>query len=255
MNGPFAYIRDGDDSGRHGLPKQEFPASIHPLEDLAHMEWLIKHIRPIGRGSDRVHLWSIVPQGFPAYARILHPAYSGADDTPVRWASVAAEHGQVAHPLMKFERLLGRDDPTWDADPSMGQLPMEEASIIVSTLRHFTTTPDRCYLLVWDGYGGLVERSFPPSRKLNLPDRSYWAYVGNIDSVLELSDEGNILQGPNLWWPEDQAWVVATEIDFVDTHVGGSTECVSQLLDDFRLEAFPISIDARVDLLADTINT
>ena len=124
MNGPFAYIRDGDDPGRRGLSKQEFPASIHPLEDLAHVEWLVKHIRPIGRGSSGVHLRSIVPEGFPAYARILHPAYSGADDTPVRWASVAAEHGKVVHPLMNFDRLLGSDDPAWAADPSIGQLPI-----------------------------------------------------------------------------------------------------------------------------------
>ena len=78
--------------------------------------------------------------------------------------------------------------------------------------------------------------------------------MGTTDSVLELADPGTILPAPNLWWPEDRAWVVATEIDFIETHVGGSAKAVSQILDDPGLESFPISIDARVDFLADTIN-
>ena len=80
------------------------------------------------------------------------------------------------------------------------------------------------------------------------------AYTGSIDSVLQLCVEGNTLMGPNLWWPEDRAWFVATEIDFMETYIGGSTECIDQLLSDPAVEAFLVSIDARVDFFADTIN-
>ena len=66
-----------------------------------------------------------------------------------------------------------------------------------------------------------------------------------MTSVLELCVEGNMLMGPNLWWPEDRAWIVATEIDFMETYIGGSAECINQLLSGPDLEAFPVSLDAR----------
>jgi hypothetical protein len=39
------------------------------------------------------------------------------------------------------------------------------------------------------------------------------------------------------WWPEDRAWCVATEIDFTWTYVGGTRECIQQVIDDPELEA------------------
>ncbi len=49
---------------------------------------------------------------------------------------------------------------------------------------------------------------------------------------------------PNVWWPEDRAWCVATDIDLCDTYVGGSLECVQAVLDHPDLEALPTSLDA-----------
>ena len=37
---------------------------------------------------------------------------------------------------------------------------------------------------------------------------------------------------PNIWWPEDHAWCVATDIDLFDTYVGGSRECIKAILSD-----------------------
>lgn len=234
-----------------------FPASIFPLTDLSPIAWVAECTRPIGRGSDRVLLHSVIPEGYPAYARVLHPAYVAGEDTPVRWARVAARNGKTVHSQVQFGRLSGSDDPyahpPWVEPPFVGELPEAEAKTMAATLSNFTTTPDRCYLLVWEGYGG-IEKMYPPSVTLELPDRKYLAYAGSIDSILELCVDGNTLVGPNLWWPEDQAWVVATEIDFLETYAGGTVACIGQLLGDPDLEAFPLSIDDRVDFFADTIN-
>ena len=54
---------------------------------------------------------------------------------------------------------------------------------------------------------------------------------------------------------DDSPDIVATEIDFMETYVGGSADCINQLLGDPELEAFPVSFDARVDFFADTINS
>ena len=160
---------------------REFPASVHPLADIAPAAWLTERTRPMGRGSDRVLLWSIIPEGYPSYARLLHPAYVQGEDTPMRWAEIAARNSNTVHPLMQFGRLSGSDDPyacpSWADQPFVGQLPEAEAKSIVSVLRSFTTTPEQCYLLVWEGYGG-IEQIYPASEKLVLPHRSYLAYTG-----------------------------------------------------------------------------
>lgn len=35
---------------------------------------------------------------------------------------------------------------------------------------------------------------------------------------------------PSLWWPEDRAWVVASEVDSDATHLGGSRSLADDLL-------------------------
>jgi hypothetical protein len=62
-------------------------------------------------------------------------------------------------------------------------------------------------------------------------------------------------QSPNLWWPEDRAWFVATEIDFDSTFVGGDDPLIAVLVTDRRLEALPIALSARADAAADRVNS
>ena len=167
------------------------------------------------------------------------------------------QNGKTVHPLMQYVRVCGSKDyygQLFSADqPFVGELPEAEAQALGATLRYFTATPDRCYLLVWEGYGG-IERMYPPSLMVELHDRTYLAYQGSIDEVLALCIDGNAVDGPNLWWTEDRAWIVSTEIDLMETYIGGSADCIAHLLSDPLLEAFPASIYARVDFLADTIN-
>jgi hypothetical protein len=68
---------------------------------------------------------------------------------------------------------------------------------------------DECWCGVWDGYG--YESDAP---RLALPDRPLLLYHG---SPLALGD-----QSPTYWWPDDRAWIVASEIDFDYTCIGGS---------------------------------
>ena len=48
---------------------------------------------------------------------------------------------------------------------------------------------------------------------------------------------------PNLWWPDDRAWCVATEIDLAWTYVGGPAALISDALANPGLEAQPASPD------------
>ncbi|GAB4587011.1 hypothetical protein [Nocardia sp. IFM 10818] len=59
---------------------------------------------------------------------------------------------------------------------------------------------------------------------------------------------------PQLLWPADHAWVVASEIDFDSTIVAGSRGLIAAVLADHRFESFEIAEDADLSWDGDTIN-
>lgn len=64
------------------------------------------------------------------------------------------------------------------------------------------------------------------------PDRAPW-----VDEVMWA-------QSPSILWPDDHAWVLATEIDFDSTLVAGTTALVRELQQTPGLEVMPIRTDA-----------
>lgn len=49
---------------------------------------------------------------------------------------------------------------------------------------------------------------------------------------------------PQLLWPADHTWVVATEIDTDSTIVAGSRQLIASVLADGRFEAFEVRPDS-----------
>ena len=61
-------------------------------------------------------------------------------------------------------------------------------------------------------------------------------------------------QSVNLWWPDDRAWFVSTEIDFAWTYVGGTTALLEGLLADPLLEILPATVSDHITYQADRTN-
>lgn len=59
---------------------------------------------------------------------------------------------------------------------------------------------------------------------------------------------------PQLLWPEDHAWVVASEIDWDSTIVAGSRALVDAVLADDRFEAVEVGPDDDLSLTGDRVN-
>ena len=79
---------------------------------------------------------------------------------------------------------------------------------------------------------------------LSVPGRELFLLHGAVEEVLtNLSDMGPRCRSPNLWWPDDRAWCVGTEIDFNWSYIGGSSACIEQILSDSELEAIPTKSD------------
>jgi len=96
-------------------------------------------------------------------------------------------------------------------------------------------------------------KAFADRPRLTLPHRAYFLFAGPIDAVSSLSF-GTFQHPPNLWWPEDRAWCVATDIDLYETYLAGTEACIKRVVVDPDLEAFPIPLEARIDVDGDVIN-
>jgi hypothetical protein len=270
----------------------EVPAGVELITDVSATNWIQPRLLPIDR-CQGVRVGEVIPTGFDAYVRIFHPAREGDAMEPRRWSDLAERNGRVVHPEMQLEHVVGALDissvPGLEP-PLEGDLPREQLEALVEVLRGFTTTPSECWFAVWEGYGsfgGGVSLSWSPDEdpaivrarereelerarraaaeldavpKLTThpsPEggafRSYFVFRGSIDSAAALEFNG-WSQAPNLWWPDDRAWCVATEIDGYSTYFGGPARCVEAILADQRLEALPSSTDLRFDLWSDRVN-
>lgn len=239
---------DGSDGTWTPTP---LPDGVVLWPDTAAAKWIeesvVRHPFTVGQ---------LIPDGFEAYARVLHPASRG-DDEPVRWSTVASWTGRTVHPLMRFERIAGLPDdpnaqPAWGRRPREGAGPLRE---LAALLARFTTRADACWIGLWDGFGGLdMIEELEAAPRVRIPHRAYILFHGPLDAVPAFGHSGLPWLPPNLWWPDDRAWCVATDIDLSSTYVGGTRECISALLRDGQLEAFPSRVEDRLDLAADQIN-
>jgi hypothetical protein len=220
----------------------------------------------------------LLPVPFFRYARIFHPAMA-SDGHPVSWADIASWSGRTMHPKAQFEALSAprlsqmRDHPQpWRVQPTRGALAEGALSALCQILGRHTRTSDRCWFCLWDGYGELQSHYYGPhgvmlgergmrpdlrvavhGPRVRIPGRAYILLTGPLDGGHEIS---RIVarQTPNLIWPDDHAWLVATEIDLDSTYVGGSAEAIDDLLTDQRLEAMPVSPDDRITFDSDDRN-
>lgn len=116
---------------------------------------------------------------------------------------------------------------------------------------------------------GILSREISEGPQLKLPDREYLLFQTDIraltdpnwvlgapwrDRPMEEHGFDPSAQAPNLLWPADQAWVVASEIDYDSTIVAGSAELIQAICADAALEALPIAEGADLNWDADTVN-
>jgi hypothetical protein len=218
-------------------------------------EWIVDRVRGFGAS-----VLSLVPSGFAGYLRVFHPARRGAE--PVTWARIAAANGRRAHGGMQLGAITGSERHetegqagVFDAPPATGTLPPELLDPLASALAACTATPDRCWFGVWEGYGGL-----PPgvcaAPTFTLPNRTHHLLTGPVGAVGDLARAASAgrLQSPSLWWPQDRAWCVATDVDLKSTYIGGSVSALRHVEALPGIEAWAVAPDRGIDWLSDTLN-
>ncbi|MGF7121223.1 hypothetical protein [Rhodococcus sp. AG1013] len=203
---------------------------------------------------------SLVPPVFEAYARIFHPAtlHTGPgydDQIPVRWQDVAAANGTVAHPVMEWGSIVGSWDldgqpGLWDDDPDIGSFPAPQAHALAAVLAGFTNSPDACWFALCEILNAL---DVPPGiERLVMSARPMIVFRGPLAAAdVRFSSFGH---GASLWWPDDRAWCVATDVDLMSTYVGGSAACIRAVLECPDVEALPVLDTQRVTWDSDSVN-
>jgi hypothetical protein len=201
-------------------PYPEVGAKLNPdarvPDDAGAAAWLHDRLLPWREG---VYVGSTVPTGYDAYARVLHPPRD-AERRPVRWADVARWSDAVVHAQMQWEAisrpLVARaGPPPFARKPVRGFCPPHVQGPLAERLAEHTTTPDSYWACIWVGYGGFAE-AFPGAPRVRLPGREYILVSATLEAISGgvLIDLGGFSLGPNIWWPEDRASCVSTEIDF-----------------------------------------
>ena len=133
--------------------------------------------------------------------------------------------------------------------------------------RH-TSQPERAWFAVWEGHGFDTATSHvawlePPAdeaerrdreehrarvrdegRRRNtairaqlgvvprfaVPDRTYYLMEGSVEAAVGLRDPSSgQWRNPDLYWPDDRRWFVATDVDFWSLYIGGDDDFITEL--------------------------
>jgi hypothetical protein len=132
---------------------------------------------------------------------------------------------------------------------------------IAAVAERHTATPGAVFAGIWEGWGGL--NGSPAGPRLQLPGRDYLLFRADVrefatdawTTTAPWADPDRIsVQTPNVLWPQDRAWFVATEVDFNSTIVGGTEALIAELLATDGVEAARVALTDDLSSEGDALN-
>ena len=95
--------------------------------------------------------------------------------------------------------------------------------------------------------------------RVKLPGRDYLLFEGPLEGATDigwyLTRNAFLPQSPNLFWPEDHAWCIGSEIDLNCTVVGGSHALADCVLANSSLEAWRVFPNDPIASDSDELNS
>jgi hypothetical protein len=198
---------------------------------------------------DAFRVWSVVPDRYSAYARLVHPAYYWSEGTnqPVHLRDIDHPEQQGWEGDARFTWQTGWSiKQQWTiGTPMIGTLDAADLTALIEVLSSFTTTPDDVWALIWPGWGydwsGQLHHG---AQQMPIRGNAFALLHGSLSALAELRAQAD--HAPSYWWPQDRAWAVGTDLDDFCSYIAGSDDCVTAVLTDTRLECYPAAPDALV---------
>lgn len=198
------------------------------------------------------------------------------------------------HAILGFADAEGRggsrspDDPNgakWvGSDPPTGAMDIETLDALCEILVIHTIDPAHCFFglcTIQDWEDSFSADELQPL--LALPDgRDHIVLAGPLFAVNQIAydwskstsiemtsisrqaekpmltpDQSEYLrrEAPNLIWPADESWFVASEVDFDSTLVGGTDKLIKAIVESSKLEAWQVEPSNSLAINADKINS
>lgn len=109
----------------------------------------------------------------------------------------------------------------------------EQFVALISVCVAHSTSRSALNFGIWEGHGFCAEstdHALSKIPKLEMPNRNYFLLTGDVDSVGDLKYPGSAdWRNPDLVWPDDHSWFIATDVDFWSLYVGGSSQMIQDI--------------------------
>jgi hypothetical protein len=258
-------------------------------DDVSAAAWIAPRL-----GGDFGAVTLAVPSGYESYVRICHPAWDQDETPVSWSVVAKATGRQVHplmqwHALVGSPDPFNFTGSLWPGrPPERGNLAPSALAALCQVLRSHTADATHCFFGLWNGWGWVESGSVrvnrrragvryistakptdpaPPAfsaEELNRPrlklpeDRDYLVLTGPLSAAAQIGNPDGLTgfdpQSPNLMWPADHAWFLASEIDFDSTLVGGTAELIEAVLETPTLDAWPVGPNDSLAYDADQIN-
>jgi hypothetical protein len=85
---------------------------------------------------------------------------------------------------------------------------------------------------------------------VEMPDRRYYLLTGPVNAVTGLRhpDPVDVWRNPDLFWPDDRRWFVATDVNFWSVYVGRDNELIAELADDVPTESEIVELERQLPI-------
>lgn len=204
-----------------------FGEAVSPAADASAAQWIAPLLHSFG-----ADVGAIIPPHFDRYLRIAD-APPGQDDdrsapggiletiavtarahtaTPeVTWYCIWEGYGWQTTAKLVYSAPAGRGTP-------------------LTALRRRRET--RALRVGDDRRRRVLEGHLAQVPQLHLPHRAYYVLRGPVGAAPLIRDPGSPQQPqpPDLWWPDDRAWFVATDTDLSWLYVGGTVDLTDELM-------------------------
>jgi hypothetical protein len=223
------------------------PPQFRFKPDVSAADWFASALKPWGK--DRVRLWSFLPDTFEGYVRfpnhLEHDFEAHIDEARLRELALVLE-GFTKTPDSCFVAA-------WVGWGSWGP---GSSAMLTAARKPPRGRKSRSRFIFkggkrWRDLRAIERAGLETQRKLNaLPQirtesREYFLFTSKVADVPSFAI-GGFPQTRSIWWPDDRAWCVATEVDGYDSYVGGSQACIDAVLASDLLRAGPIEPDTPV---------